>query len=478
METHEESLERDTARPPWPSGLKVLGWGVFLLAIVAIAGWFWNRHQKAGKLQTMLAELDRSDPGWRLDDIEAARAFVPDEENSARVVVEAARLLPQKWPPEDFDRRFLHLPPHQQLAANDFVQLSREMARVRAAVEEADKLHDMPHGRHILHYKRNPIATLLTDQSKVRDVVSLLIYEAVRQNQKGESKRALAACQAALNAARSLGDEPMLISQLIRTVGVTSACRGIERTLAQGEPPLEDLAALQKLLEDEDSFADLSVGTRGERAALQQVFELIQRGELSLDNVAGTRSSWRQKRYESLWHMDPREDDALFLSFMARRLEIEKSPPHEQIELEKHFEQDVRALPKSAMITHTLLPALTKVSEASRRKHAFIRCAVAALAAERYRQAKKVWPETLAQLCPTYLAAVPLDPFDGKPLRYRRLEEGLIIYSVGIDGIDNGGLLDLDAPTRPGTDIGFRLWDVAKRRQPPKAKAPETKKPR
>jgi hypothetical protein len=33
--------------------------------------------------------------------------------------------------------------------------------------------------------------------------------------------------------------------------------------------------------------------------------------------------------------------------------------------------------------------------------------------------------------------------------------------------MDNGGHLDRQQPTAPGSDLGFRLWDVGKRRQPP-----------
>jgi len=34
---------------------------------------------------------------------------------------------------------------------------------------------------------------------------------------------------------------------------------------------------------------------------------------------------------------------------------------------------------------------------------------------------------------------VPADPFDGAALRYRRLEKGYVIYSLGSDGHDDGG---------------------------------------
>jgi len=46
-------------------------------------------------------------------------------------------------------------------------------------------------------------------------------------------------------------------------------------------------------------------------------------------------------------------------------------------------------------------------------------------------------PESLADLVPDYLPAVPLDDFDGKPLRYSR--EKKLIYSVGWNLTDDGG---------------------------------------
>ena len=40
---------------------------------------------------------------------------------------------------------------------------------------------------------------------------------------------------------------------------------------------------------------------------------------------------------------------------------------------------------------------------------------------------------------PQYLEEVPVDPFDGKPIRYGRTEPGYRLYSVWDDGRDNGG---------------------------------------
>src|SRR5207248_5771811 len=91
----------------------------------------------------------------------------------------------------------------------------------------------------------------------------------------------------------------------------------------------------------------------------------------------------------------------------------------------------------------------------------------AMIAVERYRRVNNRWPDTLTDLVPTFLPNMPLDPFDGKPLRYRRLDDGVVIYSISSDGKDNGGKFDKD-PAKAGSDLGVRLWDVPQCRQPPK----------
>ena len=61
---------------------------------------------------------------------------------------------------------------------------------------------------------------------------------------------------------------------------------------------------------------------------------------------------------------------------------------------------------------------------------------------------------------------VPLDPYDGKALRSRRLADGYLVYSVGVDRTDDGGILNRANPNSPGSDLGFQLWDADLRRLP------------
>ena len=76
------------------------------------------------------------------------------------------------------------------------------------------------------------------------------------------------------------------------------------------------------------------------------------------------------------------------------------------------------------------------------------------------------WPASLDELVPAHLSRVPIDPYDGRRLRFGRHADGVVVYAVWTDKQDNGGAVSNNLNERPGADIGIRLWDVAKRRQP------------
>jgi hypothetical protein len=132
---------------------------------------------------------------------------------------------------------------------------------------------------------------------------------------------------------------------------------------------------------------------------------------------------------------------------------------------------------------------ISKIAAAERRSRALLVSAAAALAAERFRRDAGRWPESFGELVPGYLKNIPTDPFDLQPLRYKRLSDGVVIYAVGPDGVDDGGAVRPPAPSPMpnevfpplpalmAADIGVRLWDVAHRRQPPKPADDGMKKP-
>lgn len=469
MKTDNQAAEIANSRRPWLRGLTYLAIVLFpgLTLLISRQGW---RHTQAIKnLQATLTDMDRAESGWRLEDIEAARETIPDRENSARVIVAASKLLPKLWPAQEFSDLFAPLRPEQQLPAGEFARLKQELDKVRAALVEARRLTAMPRGRHHLQYKPFVLETQLTDQQETRRIVSLLCYDALRHAQERDMISALNSCRAAFHAANSLGDEPSPISQSLRMDGVIQSCQNIERVLAQGEPVPERLAEFQDLLRREDDFPDQLIFARGTRAILHSVFDALESGIVPLSKLEGVLPPKFNPFFDALPSRENlRQSHPAMLAAMSRYVAIARLPMREQAAALKQFDLELSRLKQSDPLAVNLIPALENTFKYSQRKHAYLRCLSTALAAECYRQKHSHWPESLDKLCPQFLVFVPRDPFDGKALRYRRVANGVIIYSVSSEQADNNGNLARAQPNSPGVAVAVRLWDATERRQPPR----------
>lgn len=65
------------------------------------------------------------------------------------------------------------------------------------------------------------------------------------------------------------------------------------------------------------------------------------------------------------------------------------------------------------------------------------------------------YPDQLDPLAPNYIQEVPKDLFSGKGLIYHPSENGYLLYSVGVNGLDDGGHRSDDTP--PGDDLCVRM---------------------
>jgi len=91
------------------------------------------------------------------------------------------------------------------------------------------------------------------------------------------------------------------------------------------------------------------------------------------------------------------------------------------------------------IMTGLTLPAISASAGAVARADGLNRCIDTAIAIERYRRREGRLPESLAELVPDFLEAVPIDPFDGKPVRYVVKKEAYLVYTCGRDRVDDGG---------------------------------------
>src|SRR5262249_39468824 len=100
----------------------------------------------------LLAELDRENPGWRIESLEARREQIPDNENGALVILRVESKLPADWSDRPGIRKVhwhdhLIWPPAMRLPAEEAAELAEAYADLEELVDEARQLATMRRGR-------------------------------------------------------------------------------------------------------------------------------------------------------------------------------------------------------------------------------------------------------------------------------------------------------------------------------------------
>jgi hypothetical protein len=474
----------------WPFWL---GLPVQLLMTGAFLAGVYLDRQVNRRLTNAIATADEGDPYWRLDDLLAHRDPVPYEENSAIVVAEALELLPDAWPdvpqpPAEMAsprataasrayKRMSTIPANVRPDEATAEILRHELDHYREALQIARTLMSYDRGRHELEIGSTVMDTRLAETQATRGVVRLLAADAKIRADDGDLDGALDSCRALLGAGRSIGDEPFLISQLVRFAIDRVAMDATRRVLGQGEPSDRALGRLQALISDEFGQPLLLHGSRGERAALVEMIRRVRDGELPLSalsseprphspfGIEGRITPWGQLMYDNQM--------ALALEWWNQAVDIASRPTAEHPALWLVWQAEVdrvrrtRHGPFMASLPVLATPAILSGSSAYSRCQAELGATIILLAAERHRRRSGTWPASIEQIDAEILPSPPFDPFSGQPYRMEHRDGRLFIYSIGPNRQDEHGAYDPKQSAKGRLDdFGAIGWDVDRRRQP------------
>lgn len=462
----------------------LLGIGVPIVGLLVIG---------ESRLQKAMAMADASEPhGWRIADLEASRTLVPDDENTGLVMIQAKQALPASWPhwdtgggndpPAVAERRrqlqegFNQVRPPHQLDPQLFQAIQEELTRAQVALDLARKMAALPLGRLPITYTKDVVMTLLPHTQDSRTVASLLSYAIYADTQKQNWPDAVRDWIALVHCSRAIGDEPTMISMLVRLAIQGIAVGRLEWMLSQGELPEEALVQIQKELEEEAAQPLLLIGSRGERAMIDGGLEAVQNGDLQpgiffalTGNGPGLGTLSPEALKMQFLPGSLKRLRATLLEYNTAWVAIARMPVEHQVEAVRQIQGRGTDLP---ILAKQLIGAEEKVAQSWFRSQMALRCLTTLVAIERFRLKQGRWPTKLEELSPTFLKDIPYDIFDGHPysqrVHYRRFEEGVMVYSVGQDGKDNGGTPWKKSFDEPGTDLVYRLWDVSRRRQAPR----------
>src|SRR5207253_4899981 len=150
--------------PMWRRRFALFGLLGVLFAGLLIGWHFYSNSLSDRELQDAIAEADRLDPGWRLEELEAKRAIIPSAENSAQRVLAIKRLLTDSWPPHSAEAGLaneppvslvdglLDLPPELQLNAKQTQRLRAELEKVKEPLAKARSLAYYRAGRYAVNW--------------------------------------------------------------------------------------------------------------------------------------------------------------------------------------------------------------------------------------------------------------------------------------------------------------------------------------
>jgi hypothetical protein len=290
------------------------------------------------------------------------------------------------------------------------------------------------------------------DGLQERQAAVLLGLDAREEAARGRVASAMTDVNAAFAMARNIGQRPFMVQGLIGAGTDDLGCR-----------------ALEAILPAVKTKSDLAPLRLSEMPPLSGAFQQALRGEewfqitlldTTIRTLAPARANTPSGNLPDLMPLGaaPRAYVRVFyfnvdptVQYM-RTIEDYSVQPYHEI---RNRLRQAEGLAPNLGFGALFAPAGEKALAAAERAEATELCARVAVAMTRYRLDHGTLPARLDQLVPAYLDAIPVDPYDGNPLRLTTADDSSIIYSIGPDGVDNGGI-EINNQTGLG-DIIFTL---------------------
>lgn len=311
------------------------------------------------------------------------------------------------------------------------------------------------------------IATLLPHIQSIREVARALNCRALMHAKIDENAEAWNDLLAAYRLGRHVRKGPFLIDALVgiavEAITNHSALIFIEHSKPDDETAakyLSDLAELpeQTAMAELVNFSerlmfvdivamlayDKNRDVLGVEDGLLQLNGLIKKSRLDIDwNIILKNANQWYDQYVAAMQID---------SYARQKEEIAKinaelsqlAQKFQQQSLLKTFafallDRETRSEYVGEMLVALLLPATGQAANAERRIEQRYENLRVAIALARYHSRNSQYPEDLNQLIPEQLHSLPEDLFAEAPLKYLKTETGYILYSIGINQVDDGG---------------------------------------
>jgi len=426
---------------------------LILVLVVAIGGLWLFRWRQKTKLQRKMDAIRAAGYPVTCAELDDWYSIPDGVDNAANVILDAISYYREPNRPELVPVvGQAELPGRTEALSEEAEEAAAEyLASCREALELVGEASGIEHSRYPIDLSAG-FDTLMPYLRNVREMARLLKLDAVMHAEANEAGQAVESVASLFGVARSLSQEPVIVSQLVRLSCQGLGVSAIERIVNRAELDGKQLGELSRFIAGAENNSGFVRAAAGERCGILDI--LRDPGKMDTQVFGSPRIMGvllSVYKAAGLTH----KGAMVYLDFADEFLQANKLAEHKRpaavAAIQAKLEETSGV---QAMMVRLLVPAYGRVVALDLRIIARLRAVRAGLAIERYRLATGELAETLGELVPTYLDAVPKDPFDGWELRYKMLEKGYVVYSVGEDGNDDGGQ-EMDEENKDNWDVTF-----------------------
>lgn len=439
--TSNETSNKPAPKPKYLRLYVVLLGVVFVLGIFVVVVWTQFRIPERN-LEAELAAIRELGQPLTIEELENWYPHVPDDQNFAHIVMTSYREFEPQYRSGDRPERY-YVPwndmPLQQVPNEYAYYLDRFDHLINPLIEHARAADFDPDARYSVDFE-NLIHEEQYHLLWLRSLARQSVMRAERAAVSGNFSGMIDHYKLILALRRSLNEEPHMLAQLTGTILDAIVVSSLSRVLNAVDLDAETLLQLRTGLQPRNLRRAYARGIAGDRVLFLDVMDTYIRASSPLNKERAQRSGRpsglaTQSKIYLRW---------LYLSDCNEFLDTFKDAcTAEELSwtlfrgMSAKVKESATGFRFSEPITSTLGDSLANASEAFLRAEARYRVAEVSLAVQEYCERNGALPVSTDVLSPEYMAEVPRDPYTDRPLGYKRLDNGFVVYSVGPDESDN-----------------------------------------
>ena len=280
--------------------------------------------------------------------------------------------------------------------------------------------------------------------AQMRRCARLLREDAIVKAAAGNKSEAVSDIIAGMKLADALVPEPILISQIVRLTIYGIMHDAVQDAFGACDLPADLAGQLLRHIARADNRHGLADSYAGERHLGLMLFSDIRAGR----GPTHAEASPGEKVFFALCASPLRrpmlnQDEATYADIMNQIVSAARLPYYEAAPQLDRIERDIENLPPIRAVSKVRLRALSRACRAQARHEARLDLMQMGLLLEQYKAQKGALPATLDVIAADLGGSLPVDPFSGEGYHYQLLDGSFLLYSVGENLQDDGGVHDV-----------------------------------